>query len=232
MEPFSHRPRWSKIAANFHRREFLATHGSGVPSVLQKSTLRVPHYPESCRGHRWQASRTGEITRFVQLHISLGHTVVSNGWRTTQAVPWSELGLKFEFCNHSCKNKKGISKRTLKRMGSLDSTESQTQKRAGRFQSWMVRVAQHWAILKMSGFAPYSFYGHFLGRPLEDCRVLPHPDFFVNFGPTPFFQLFEALFWPKRRPKIWNFHPTRNFGHFLAPSFLGHLFDFPKCHDT
>ena len=57
-------------------------------------------------------------------------------------------------------------------------------------------------ILKMSNFTPPDF------------------DFFDNFGPTPFFQLSEALFWPKRRPKILNFHPTRNFGHFWAPSLV------------
>ena len=37
-----------------------------------------------------------------------------------------------------------------------------------------------------------------------------------NTSCPPFFQLFEALFGPKRRPKILNFYPTRNFGHFWA----------------
>ena len=44
-----------------------------------------------------------------------------------------------------------------------------------------------------------------------DVRVLLHPKFW-----PPLLQLFEALFWPKRRPKILIFHPTRNFGHFWA----------------
>ena len=91
-------------------------------------------------------------------------------------------------------------------------------------------VSQVLVILKMSGFTPYSFLAIF-GPPSLRYPGFTPPDFFVNFGPTQFFQLFEALFWPKERPKILNFYPTRNFGHFWA-ALLGHPFDFPKCHDT
>ena len=47
----------------------------------------------------------------------------------------------------------------------------------------------------------------------KDVRVLPHPKIFTNFGPTPLFQLLEALLWPKKRSKFLIFYPTRNFGH-------------------
>ena len=70
-------------------------------------------------------------------------------------------------------------------------------------------------ILKMSGFTPHSILAIF-GPPSQRYPGFTPPDFFVNFGPTPFFQLFEALFRPKRRPEILNFYPTRNFGHFWA----------------
>ncbi len=55
-------------------------------------------------------------------------------------------------------------------------------------------------ILKMSGFTP--------------------SEIFVNVGPNPLFQLLEALFWPKRRPKMLKFYPTQNFGLFWAPSLV------------
>ena len=70
-------------------------------------------------------------------------------------------------------------------------------------------------ILKMSGFTPYSILAIF-GPPSQRYPGFTPPDFFVNFGPTPFFQLLEALFWPKRRAKILIVHPTQNFGHFWA----------------
>ena len=53
----------------------------------------------------------------------------------------------------------------------------------------------------------------FLGPLFSRCFYPTR--YFVNFGPTPFFQLFETLSWPKMRPKILNFYP-RNFGHFWA----------------
>ena len=56
---------------------------------------------------------------------------------------------------------------------------------------------------------------HFLSSPLEDVRVLPHPIFSSILG-RPIFQLFEALFWPKKRPKMLKYYPTKNFGHFLG----------------
>ena len=68
-----------------------------------------------------------------------------------------------------------------------------------------------WAVLlKMSVFYLWPF----LGRPLKDVRVLLHPKFSSILGPTVLFQLLEALFWPKRRPKMLKFYPTQNFGHF------------------
>ena len=59
------------------------------------------------------------------------------------------------------------------------------------------------------------------------CPVLPHIDFFFFwaallqmsvFFPTRNFQQFwaDALFWPKRKPKMLKFCPTHNFGHFWA----------------
>ena len=77
------------------------------------------------------------------------------------------------------------------------------------------------AFVKMSGFTdvftPIMNFGHFCPPPLlQDVRVSPHPKFWSILGRSPLFQLSEALFLPKRKPKILNFHPTRNFGHFLA----------------
>ena len=73
------------------------------------------------------------------------------------------------------------------------------------------------AYFKTSGL-PHNEFWPFLGSPslLQDVRVLPHPKFWSILGRSPLFQLSEALFWPKRRPKILNFYPTRNFGHFWA----------------
>ena len=86
-------------------------------------------------------------------------------------------------------------------------------------------------------FVLMSFYlsrGVFLSR----YRVLPDPIFFVNLGPTPLFQLFEAFFWPKRwqilpHPKFWpfvgrllkdvRFYPMLSFVHFWAPSLVTFL---------
>ena len=75
-----------------------------------------------------------------------------------------------------------------------------------------------WAPLFSRCFYPHNEFWPFLGLPplLQDIRVLPHPIFSLIFGPTPLFELLEALFWPKRRPEILNFYPTRNFGHFWA----------------
>ena len=88
------------------------------------------------------------------------------------------------------------------------------------------------------------------GRPLEKIRVLfTPPDFFINFGSTPIFQLFEALFWPKRWPKMLKFYPPQklaifwgrrledvrfypmlNFGHFWPPSLVT-LFTFKNVNN-
>ena len=82
---------------------------------------------------------------------------------------------------------------------------------------WHGNVCNNRAIiLKMSSSTPYSFLAIF-GAPSKRYPGFTPPDFFDNFGPTPFFQLSEALFWPKRRPKILNFYPTRNFGHLGRP---------------
>ena len=43
-------------------------------------------------------------------------------------------------------------------------------------------------------------------------------DFFVNFGLTPPYQLFEALFWPKRWPKMLKFFPHPQFWPFFGPA--------------
>ena len=54
-----------------------------------------------------------------------------------------------------------------------------------------------------------------LGRPLKEVRFTP-PEIFVNVGPISLFQLFEALFWPKKRPNMLNIYPTENFCLFWA----------------
>ena len=69
----------------------------------------------------------------------------------------------------------------------------------------------------MSGFTPYSILAIF-GLPLKDVWGFTPPEILANFGPTPLFQLLEAFFCPKRRPKILNFHPTPNCGHFWVGS--------------
>ena len=54
-----------------------------------------------------------------------------------------------------------------------------------------------------------------LGRSLDAAlKVIlkMSPEIFVNFGPTRLFQLLEALFWPKRTPKLLKCCPTENFG--------------------
>ena len=82
----------------------------------------------------------------------------------------------------------------------------------------------------MSGL-PHIEFWPFLG--------LPHSTrFFRQFWADELFQLLEALLWPKRRPKILNFYPTRNFGHFWAAlskmflnysKFLGRLRRHTQC---
>ena len=61
-------------------------------------------------------------------------------------------------------------------------------------------------------FCPIFIFGH----PLKDIRVFTPPDFFDYFGLTPFFLLSEALFNPKRRPKILNFLPHPKCWPFLG----------------
>ena len=98
-------------------------------------------------------------------------------------------------------------------------------------------------ILKMS----HIQFWPFLGRPLEDFRVLPHPIFSSILG-HPIFSAVRSTFLAKIRPKILIFYPTqnfdhfwaallkdvrfystRNFGHFWAPSLVT-LLIFTKCH--
>ena len=96
-----------------------------------------------------------------------------------------------------------------------------------------------WAPLFSRCFYPIMNFGHFWApSPSSRYPCFTPPDFFVNFGPTALFQLLEALFWPKRRPKILNFYPTRNFGHFWAAlskmslifsKFLGRLRRHTQC---
>ena len=64
-------------------------------------------------------------------------------------------------------------------------------------------------------FYPIFIFGHFWAALSMISGFCP-TRFFRQFWADPIFQLFEALFWPKRRPKILNFYPTRNFGHFWA----------------
>ena len=88
-------------------------------------------------------------------------------------------------------------------------------------------------------FLPHIEFWPFLGPPLlQDVRVLPHPKFWPILGRSPLFQLLEALFWPKGRPTILNFYPTRKFGHFWAAlskmslnfsKFLGRLRRHTQC---
>ena len=61
---------------------------------------------------------------------------------------------------------------------------------------------------------PYSF-GHFWAALLKISGFHPHPIFSTILG-RPHFSAVRSTFWPKRRPKILNFYPTRNFGHFWA----------------
>ena len=68
---------------------------------------------------------------------------------------------------------------------------------------------------EVSGFAPHFIFGHFWAA-LSKMSGFHPTQFFGQFWADPIFQLFEALFWPKRRPKILNFNPTRKFGHFWA----------------
>ena len=66
-------------------------------------------------------------------------------------------------------------------------------------------------------FYPIMNFGHFWAPPFfKMSGFYTPPEIFVNFGRSPLLQLLEALFWPKRRPKILNFCPTRNFGHSWA----------------
>ena len=43
-------------------------------------------------------------------------------------------------------------------------------------------------------FLPHIEFLPLLGCPLKDVRVLLHPNCSANVGPTPLFQLLEALF--------------------------------------
>ena len=52
--------------------------------------------------------------------------------------------------------------------------------------------------------------------PLKDVRVLTPPELFVNFGPTPLFQLLEALFGRRGSPKWFKFLPHPKFCSFLG----------------
>ena len=81
----------------------------------------------------------------------------------------------------------------------------------------------------------------FLSEAVQALRQrarLHHIEFWLFLGRIPLFQLLDALFWPKRRPTILNFYPTRNFGHFWAAlskmslnfsKFLGRLRRHTQC---
>ena len=53
-----------------------------------------------------------------------------------------------------------------------------------------------------------------IGAALLKISVFYPPDFFVNSGPAPLFQLFEALFLAKEVAQNVEILPTHNFGHF------------------
>ena len=85
---------------------------------------------------------------------------------------------------------------------SLKNKLSKTPGGVFRFIIWLVGTKGNFKDVR---FFPHVEFWPFLGRPLKDVRVLPHPKFSSIFGPTPLFQLFEALFWP---------NPTENSGLF------------------
>ena len=62
---------------------------------------------------------------------------------------------------------------------------------------------------------PILICGFFFASLIFSMFV-PHNEFWPILGRSPLSQLLETLFWSKRRPKILNFYPTRNFGHFWA----------------
>ena len=62
--------------------------------------------------------RTGKTIRFVKASIRVGQT---------RAIDWGGLVLHYEYCNHSRRSKKSISKRNVTCTSSLDSIESQTE---------------------------------------------------------------------------------------------------------
>ena len=69
-----------------------------------------------------------------------GNMVISDGWKATQAVDWSELGFRYDYCNHSRKSKKGkFQKRTLNRNLSASSTESWTHAKKGAKQGRLIK---------------------------------------------------------------------------------------------
>ena len=96
-----------------------------------------------------------------------------------------------------------------------------TESRTGIFKDvrfyTILNFGHFWAPLFSRCFYPIMNFGHFWAPPFFKMSVFyPRPKFWSILGRSPLLQLSEALFWPKRKPKILNFCPTRNFGHFWA----------------
>ena len=71
---------------------------------------------------------------------------------------------------------------------------------------WPIRLLPIplWGNFKDVRFYSILNFGLFWAA-LLGCSCFATPEIFVSFGPTPIFQLLEALFWPKRRPKMLKF---------------------------
>ena len=87
------------------------------------------------------------------------------------------------------------------------------------YTPFLTDVASSSGNFKDVRFCPIFNFGHFWAALSKISGFYP-TRCIRQFWADPIFQLFEALFWPKMRPKILNFYPTRNFGHFWAPSLV------------
>ena len=75
-------------------------------------------------------------------------------------------------------------------------------------------------------FCPIFHFWPFLGRPLKDIRVSPHPIFSSILGRPNFFSCLKHFLAEEEAQNL-EFSPHPKFWPFLGP-LLGHPFDFPN----